>query len=182
MFLLILFFLFSYFFFLRFIFISNMKLKKIHLLILFFLFSYFFFIRFIFISNMKLKNPFAYSFSYIQLFLFFHSFPLHSHIQYEVEKSICWFFFLHSAISFFFFPFHCILIYNMKLKNPFADSFFSIQLFLFPTSNFHIIYKVEKSICLFFFFYSAISFSYVAFSYAIWSWKIHLLILFLTFS
>jgi hypothetical protein len=64
----------------------------------------------------------------------------------------------------------------MKLVNPFAYSFFHIQLFLFLLFYFHILYEIGESICLFIFSHSAISFSFILLSYSIWNWSIHLLI------
>jgi hypothetical protein len=76
------------------------------LLILFLSFSYFFFLSFIFIYNMKKwVNRFAYSFFCIQLFLFLAFIFI---LYMKSSQSICLFAFLHSAILFSFLQFHII--------------------------------------------------------------------------
>ena len=127
----------------------------------------------------------------IHFFTFSYFFPFNFIFYMKLSQSICLFIFSYSAISFFF-PFN--FIFYMKRVNPFAYSFFHIQLFLFLVFIFifymkrvnpfayslfriepilfsllqpHILYETSQSICLFVFLHSAISFVLPSTSYFI---------------
>jgi hypothetical protein len=62
------------------------------------------------------------------------------------------------TFSYFFFSFLSTSYSIWNWVNPFAYSFFHIQLFLFSCIHFHIVYEMSQSICLFGFSHPAISF------------------------
>ena len=169
--LLIHFFIFSYFIFFPSTSYSIWN-ESIHLLIRVFTFSYFFFFFLSFhILYETSQSICLFIFSYSAISFSF----LQLHILYETSQPICLFIFSYSAISFFFsstsysiwnesihllirvftfsyfFFFSFNFILYMKRVNPFAYSFFHIQLFHLFFLQLHILYETSQLICLFLF-------------------------------
>ncbi len=93
---------------------------------------------------------------------------------------------MHLLIHFFLFSYsfssHSFSYIIWSRVNPFAGSFFFIQLFVFLTFIFILYMKLSQSICWFIFFYSANRFPHIHFHTIYEVESIHLLVHFFLFS